>query len=140
MANNDWAIAIATIILAITTLLAPTLAMLVQSRINQPKTKPNPSQPRNRIWEIFLDVFTFPMVSVWFAPVACLVMFVVSAIQFRQSIINTEPVTREVVVRIALDVGALITIIVMFIMWLLIQLIFWVVEQIPEPQKRKVKE
>jgi hypothetical protein len=129
MTNDNWALALATIALAITTLLAPTVSAIVQSRINQPKPKPktrkpndssqkpdDPSQKPNDPSQTTPDDSSQTMPE-WLVSLSSSVAFpliwncgwiLYFIFGVYLDFYSTEPLTRGSVVQIALKVGVIV--------------------------------
>jgi len=87
----------------ISTLIAPTLQTLVQSRINQPKPAPDPSQPKNRSQRIkgwFIRLIESP----WRLPLLSIVVYIY--LLFTE-LRDTRPVTRGTILAISIGVAGI---------------------------------
>jgi hypothetical protein len=86
----------------ISTLIAPTLALFIQSLISQPKPTPELSQPKNRIQRIGDWLAQSPWLP-WVLVIPILLNIYILLKEFH----NTTPVTRGVVVLIAVAVAGI---------------------------------
>jgi hypothetical protein len=98
MESANWLPIVSIIISAATTLAAPTLALFAAPRMNQPRPKPEPKNPKNRTQRIgawFMRVSRF-------SPVLSLLAIVFNIWALHHEINRSTPITRDTILGISL--------------------------------------
>src|SRR6202050_113631 len=98
MASANWLPIVSIIISAAATLAAPVLALFVAARINQPRPKPEPKNPKNRIQRIG----AWFMRASRFSPVLPLLAVVFDIWALHREIHRPTPITRDTIFDISL--------------------------------------